>query len=292
MKKVVYLIVIAAFALVACEPNNGIENKVSIGVSLDDSSQSSKGQQRISAIDNETKILINWEEGDVLYYAADESEIDNEKYFTLISGEGSPTAIFECNNFAYEGEMFNLYYHGLADPLDTQGKGVKDPDFGNPIPLNQECTLDENDKTVINNDYLVYKGINCKIGSGIKLVPDFCIIGIQLQGEGQFSQRVAVGTAFNGEDNVTSYLCKMNNAVDLANNPIYYFVLPANYSLENKKIGLASSRGHNTSASLPLPSKTLEPGTATIFPITVIRNDNVAEGNINQYTIKKVETKQ
>lgn len=287
MKKVVYLIVIAAFALVACEPNNGIENKVSIGVSLDEGSQSSKGQQRISAIDNVDKIDINWEEGDVLYYAADESQIDNNKYFTLISGEDSKTAVFECNNFAYKGEMFNLYYHGLADPLNTQDNGVKNPNFGNPIPLNQECTL-KNGKTVINNDYLVYKGINCKIGRGIKLEPDFCIIGMQLQGEGDFSQHVAVGTDFEGEENTTSYLCEMGT-VNLANNPIYYFVLPANYSLENNKIGLATSRGHNSSSPLDLPNNELKPGIAQIFKVKVTKNPSQSSTN-DEYIIEAIKT--
>lgn len=291
MKKILYF-VFAALALVACEPNNGAIEKVRIGVSLDDNTQPAKGPQRISAIDGATDIDINWEKGDVLYYAADVNSIVNYKYFTLISGEGSQTAVFECNDFEFEGESFNLYYHGLADPLGVQGEEAMNPNFTSPIPRDQTCTLNDNGKTVINNDYLVYKGIGCKIGSGIKLNPDFSLVGIILQGVGGFGSKVGIGTSFESAQNTTSWLCGMSSGtvVDLANNPIYYIVLPANYDLTDHKIRLATSRGHNMSNELDLPSVTLEPGVAQIFRIKLTRKEGSQIGDNDAYSIAKVTT--
>lgn len=290
MKKIIYF-VFAALALVACEPNNGATEKVRIGVSLDDNTQPAKGPQRISAIDGATEIDINWEKGDVLYYAADVNSIDYSKYFTLISGEDSKTAVFECNDFAFEGESFNLYYHGLADPLNVQQKeeGPTNPNFDSPIPLDQTCTLN-NGKTVINNDYLVYKGIGCKIGSGIKLNPDFSVVGIVLQGDGEFGSLVGIGTSFDNQDNTTSYLCEMSNSVNLSTSPIYYIVLPAHYDLSGNKIRLATARGHNMSNELDLPSITLEPGVAQIFRIKLTRKEGSQIGDNDAYFIAKVTT--
>lgn len=228
----------------------------------------------------------------MLYYADDVNSIDNNKYFTLISGEDSQTAVFECDNFDFDGESFNLYYHGLADPLNVQQKGATNPKFASPIPLYQECTLNDNGKTVINNDYLVYKGINCKIGSGIKLNPDFALVGIILQGVGNFSSKVGVGTSFEDVQNTTSWLCGMSSGtvVDLANDPIYYIVLPANHDLTNHKIRLATSRGHNISNEIPLPSVTLEPGVAQIFRIKLTRKEGSQIGDNDAYSIAKVTT--
>ena len=290
MKKILYF-VFAALALVACEPNNGATEKVRIGVSLDDNTQPAKGPQRISAVDGTEEIVIQWEKGDVLYYAKDVNSIANKKYFTLISGERSQTAVFECDNFEFDGESFNLYYHGLADPLNVQQKGATNPNFASPIPLDQTCTLN-NGKTVINNDYLVYKGVNCKIGNGIKLNPDFSLVGIILQGEGEFSSKVGVGTSFEVVQNTTSWLCGMSNGtvVNLANDPIYYIVLPANHDLTNHKIRLVSSRGHNISNELDLPSVTLEPGVAQIFRIKLTRKEGTQIGANDAYSIAKVTT--
>ena len=280
MKKIIYF-VFAALALVACEPNNGATEKVRIGVSLDDNTQPYKGQQRISAVDGAEEIVITWEEGDVLYYAADINSIDNKKYFTLISGVKEQTAVFECSDFDFEGESFNLYYHGLADPLNVQGP--VNPNFASPIPLDQTCTLDNENKTVINNDYLVYKGIGCKIGSGITLEPDFSILGVVLKGNTTFSQHVSIGTEFSTNDQ-TTYMCTLGNA-DLNNNPIVYFILPADYNLSDKKIRLSTSRGHNTSAPLSLPKVQLTPAQAQIIAVTVTRNTDYDVNSNSAYTI-------
>ena len=284
MKKIIYF-VFAALALVACEPNNGATEKVRIGVSLDDNTQPAKGPQRISAVDGTEDIVIKWEKGDVLYYADDVNPIDNSKYFTLISGEDSQTAVFECDNFALKGESFNLYYHGLADPLNVQQKeeGPTNPNFASPIPLDQKCTLNDNGKTVINNDYLVYKGIGCKIGRGIVLEPDFSILGVVLKGSTNFSQYVSIGTGF-GKNNNTAYMCNLGN-VNLANNPIFYFVLPSDYNLGDKQIILSTSRGHNTSAPLDLPNIQLTPAQAQIIAIEVIRNNDNTISSNSAYTI-------
>ena len=283
MKKIIYF-VFAAFALVACEPNNGAIEKVRIGVSLDDNTQPAKGPQRISAVDGTEEIVIKWEKGDVLYYADNINPINYNKYFTLISGDDTQTAVFECDNFDLEGESFNLYYHGLADPLNVQQKGATNPNFASPIPLDQECTLNDKGKTVINNDYLVYKGIGCKIGRGIVLEPDFSILGVVLKGSTNFSQYVSIGTGF-GENNNTAYMCNLGN-VNLANNPIFYFVLPSDYNLGDKQIRLSTSRGHNTSAPLNLPNIQLTPAQAQIIAVTVTRNTDYDDVNNNSaYTI-------
>lgn len=280
MKRIIYTFV-AALALVACTPVNGVSNKVRIAVSFEEEQQNSKGQQRISAVDKGGDIIdVNWEKEDVLYYQLEgEENINTASYFELVSGAGKKTAIFECNNPELLGKSFTLNYHGLANPKGLGGKAPTDPDFSNPIPLDQECQYVDGE-TIINNDYLVYKATDCQIGSGVKLTPQFALLGIMLTGTTEnFNKYVWVGN----EDN-TAYFCNMNTSVSLTNSPIYYFVLPEGYDLANKNIRLAHSRGHNACAALPLPNRKLNSNEALVLKINV---EYINQSTNNEYRISQ-----
>lgn len=252
MKRIIYTFV-AALALVACTPDNGVSNKVRIAVSFEEEQQNSKGQQRISAVDNGSIIEVKWEEEDLLYYEENESN----KFFSVanISNDGK-IAIFECNDFKGDPQNFSLYYNTTRELSLTQTVELKEE--------NNQYNY------VLNPEYLSYVANNCKIGHGIHLEPNFMIFGVRLQGDiNDFSESVVIGKAFN--DFEGAYLSHFSDKVDLNNQPIYYFILPndANF-LQDKHVWFNSGdRINNKSYALSLDGVTLDNKKAQIVTIKV-----------------------
>lgn len=287
MKKIIYF-VFAVLALVACEPNNGATEKVRIGVSLDDNTQPYKGQQRISAIDGATEIEINWEEGDVLYYQLDGKAINTTDPFKLVSGAGEKYAFFEHEAFSDMTASFKLYYHGFGNPLKEDNPTF--PDFSKQMPpINQVISINSLTGTSqINNDYLMYKAINCEVGEDINLEPQFTILGVQLFGAyTNFDEYVTIGNSSEWGVDGTAYQCWSSENMDLTQAPIYYIVLPLDYDLSDKELKLANQRGHHTSnQTLPLAGIKLNPMQAQVIGID-ITNYNNQEGDGARYDIKR-----
>lgn len=271
MKKIIYF-VFAALALVACEPNNGATEKVRIGVSLDDNTQPAKGPQRISAIDGATEIEIKWEEGDVLYWDKGDG-IDTKKTFKIVSGVGEQTAFFECDAMIGSEEIFALYYHGATKP-----------DIINPIPSKQQTIINEEGKSQINNDYLMYSAFNCKIGKSICLNPQYTLLGVMLTGDvtpnnGAFYIAIAPDNIYGSGDTQTptyGYLCsvvnKLSQNLTLSETPVIcYIVLPIDYELKGKSIWLMEGGwGHPISSNrLQLDKIPLVPGVAQMIAINI-----------------------
>lgn len=251
MKKVLYF-VFAAMALVACEPNNGATEKVRIGVSLDDNTQPAKGPQRISAVDGVDEIVVNWEEGDKLYYTVGEENPGDNAPFEIISGWNSPSAFFECAQFNLDNldKNMNWYYNGCAN-------------FVNPFVLDQTVTIVDN-KTKINNDYLLYTAKNQKIGT-FQLLPDFKLIGVALTGTANTTIHVVIGPTSahqlgSSADWNQMYTCRLvdsygqrqNVQLDSTVPTTFYLVLPSDYNFEGKSVWLAYDRGHNISTKIEL----------------------------------------
>ena len=251
MKKVLYF-VFAALALVACEPNNGATEKVRIGVSLDDNTQPAKGPQRISAVDGVDEIVVNWEEGDKLYYAVGEENPGDNAPFEIISGWDSPSAFFECAQFNLDNldKNMNWYYNGCAN-------------FVNPFELNQSITIVKN-KTVINHDYLLYTAKNQKIGT-FHLQPAFKLVGVALTGTTAQTIHIVIGPSTEHSKGYQGdwsqiYTCCLVGANGLPQNvqldstvpTTFYLVLPSDYNFEGKSVWLAYDRGHNISTKIEL----------------------------------------
>ena len=290
MKKLIYTFV-AALALVACTPDNGVSNKVRISVSFEEEQQNTKGQQRISAEDKLIKgkrvIDVNWEKGDVLYFQKEGEAVDTDNPFQIVSGVGTKHAFFENEEFIDFQSTFTLYYHGFGNPLDE--KKPTHPDFAQPLvpSIDQTCTITASG-TEINNDYLIYKATNCKVGEGIKLEPQFAILGVQLFGTyTSFDEYVTIGVGDEFNPEGKAYQCNPSASIDLTKNPIYYIVLPLDYPINKKKIRLANQRGHHTSYDeLSLELVTLDPTKAQIIGIDVTNYNNQSDDNA-KYTIAK-----
>lgn len=248
----------AAFALVACTPDNGVSNKVRISVSFEDEQQPNTGQQRISAVDKVLEgkhvIDVNWSREDILYYQIDNGEIDRTSPFVIVSGAGTKNAIFESDNLSLKNEKFNLYY-------------------GTEIPITQTIEIDNNNQTNIDPSVLLYKASDCEIGRTSQFAPQFALLGVQLYGtENVFDENICIGqnSDINNPNASSVYVCQLkeNTSVNLNNNPIYYFVLPLDYNLMGKSIWLAEKKGH--------PSVNVNTGYLT-FNQQIILDANVAQ---------------
>lgn len=280
MKKLIYTIV-AALALVACTPDDGVSNKVRIAVSFEEEQQNPKGQQRISAVDKIVEdrhvIDVNWAKDDVLYYEIVGEDINYDNPFKIISGVGTKNAFFENDDLSLSDKMFNLHH-------------------GTEIPITQTIEIDNNNQTHIDHTALIYKATNCQIGKSIQFSPQFALLGIQLYGiDNNFDEKVCIGNSnqISSIDALDVYLCglKESTVVDLNKQPIYYFVLPLNYDFLGKCIWLANTKGHPTTdinnGFLPFASNIeLNPNVAQIIRISV-QKDNELPGDNARYTISK-----
>ena len=285
MKKILYF-AFAALALVACEPNNGATEKVRIGVSLDDNTQPAKGPQRISAVDGVDEIVVNWEEGDKLYYTVGEENPGDNAPFEIISGWKSPSAFFECAQFNLDNldKKMNWYYNGCAN-------------FDNPFELNQTITIVDN-KTVINHDYLLYTAKNQKIGT-FQLRPDFLLLGVALTGDVPVNETIhaTLGTEaerMNGDKGnwtgfYTSHVVNDNGddisvSLDPTTPTVFYIVLPVDYDFNSKCIWLSRAQKSNMSTALDLTGLSeyvemaVNTGTALMLNIHVTKIDNPSTG--------------
>ncbi len=284
MKKIIYCLV-AALALVACTPKNGADQVVRIGVSLDNNAQpNQKGQQRISAIDKGSVIEILWEDKDVLYYQLDGENIDKANPFKLISGAGTKNAFFECENTPEENlfkQKFTLYYNGAGTP-------------GGEIPKEQNGKANE-----VNHNYLFYTAHNCTIESDINLEPNFALLGIRLVKNGDkeitsFKKSISIGKEYISPDHGTvtegpdAYI--LQNIGDVVNleekAPVFYFVLPIGYNLDDKYVRIIRNKGQHSSEPLKLPNYTLSSNEAAIITINIARTNTPEDGN-GAYIISK-----
>ena len=294
MKKLIYTFV-AALALVACTPDNGVSSKVRLAVSFEDEQQSTKGQQRISAVDNGSIIEVKWEEGDVLYWDKGEG-VKTSNPFQIVSGIGEQTAFFECEEMIGHDESFTLYYHGASDP-----------DFDNQVVKTQSMKIDKNGNIIINNDYLMYTATNCKVGSSINLKPNFAILGVKITSDNAtdattlfLNKKAVLGKQEEGHYTpyYVSTLDKEYGATELTVAPIYYFVFPYdyedmqknNYLVEGMSLWFANETAEQECCNrLQFKSPftfNLVPGAAQIITVTVKQNTGWSNKQ-DEYTIIK-----
>ena len=276
MKKFVYILV-ASLALVACTPKNGVSNKVRIAVSFEDEQQPNTGQQRISAVDRVLEgkhvIDVKWEDKDVLYWNTGDGidGIDTQNPFKIVSGVDTKSAFFENEDFIGHKDVFTLYYHGAAEPY-----------FENPLQKDQVVTFNENGEIVINNDYFMYTATNCKIGSAIKLEPNFAVLGVKIMGEATNLNHMAGHYAILGEgkaSNQNVYIsCEINGATQ-KDELTYYYVIPYKgdeINLQGKYFWIANKNGQNEYSNEMLIKNpcVLTPGVATIIELYLTKYDS------------------
>ena len=284
MKKFVYIFV-ASLALVACTPKNGVSNKVRIAVSFEDEQQPNTGQQRISAVDRVLEgkhvIDVNWEDKDVLYWNTGDA-IDTQNPFKIVSGVGTKSAFFENESFIGHKDKFALYYHGAAEP-----------NFENPLQKDQVVTFNKYGEIVINNDYFMYTATNCKIGSAIKLEPNFAVLGVKIKGEATNLNHMAGHYAILGEGKVSNqnvYIsCKINGATQ-KDELTYYYVIPYKgdeINLQGKYFWIANQNGKNeySNEMFIKNSCVLTPGVATIIELYLTKYNSNPEQVANTFTL-------
>ncbi len=298
MKRIIYTFV-AALALVACTPDNGVSNKVRIAVSFEDEQENTKGQQRISAVDEGGDIIkVKWEEEDVLYYQKEgEEDVNTANPFQIVSGVGTRHAFFENEDFIGFENTFTLYYHGASTP-----------DFDNNVATPQSAIINKFGQIEINKGYLMYTATNCKIGSGITLKPNFAILGVKITSDNAtdattlaLNKKAVLGKEEGGH--YTPYYVstldkdKEDGATELTVAPIYYFVFPYDYEdmqknnyLEGMSLWFANETAAQECCNrLQFNSPfNLVPGAAQIITVIVKRNTewvNVHE----EYEIDKAQ---
>lgn len=293
MKKLIYTFV-AALALVACTPDNGVSNKVRIAVSFEEEQQNPKGQQRISAKDKGGDVIeVNWEEGDVLYYQIEGDGVNTTNPFQIVSGVGTKHAFFENEDFIGFENTFTLYYHGASTPK-----------FENNVATTQSAIINKLGQIEINNDYLMYTATNCKIGSGITLKPNFAILGVKITSDNAtdattlaLNKKAVLGKEEEGSYTpyYVSTLIKEDGATELNVAPIYYFVFPYDYEdmqknnyLEGMSLWFANETAAQECCNrLQFNSPfNLVPGAAQIITVTVKQNTGWLNKQ-DEYTISK-----
>lgn len=291
MKKLIYTFV-AALTLVACTPDNGVSSKVRLAVSFEDEQQSTKGQQRISAVDNGSIIEVKWEEGDVLYWNKGEG-VNTSNPFQIVSGIGEQTAFFECETMIGSKDKFTLYYNGATTFSE------------NPISDNQKSTI-KNGYTSINNDYLLYIAENCEVGKTITLKPQFQLLGIMVKKDNSITENfvpsIVIAPTGNYNNSATTrpeygYICSVGTyntnqeftPTALSNDFItYYIVLPTDYNIQDKEIWLTTEGwGHPCSTNKSLEKVSLSVDKATIIALNVSKNLE-STGITNIYKIDAV----
>lgn len=300
MKRIIYTFV-AALALVACTPDNGVSNKVRIAVSFEDEQENTKGQQRISAVDKGGDVIdVNWEEGDVLYYQKEGEDISTANPFEIVSGVGTKHAFFENEDFIGFENTFTLYYHG-ASTLN----------FENNVAKTQSAIINKFGQIEINKGYLMYTATNCKIGSGITLKPNFAILGVKITSDNAtdattlaLNKKAVLGKQEGGSyiPYYVSTLIKEDGATELTVAPIYYFVFPYdyedmqknNYLVEGMSLWFANETAERECCNrLQFNSPfNLVPGAAQIITVTVKQNTEWVSGSSNvheEYEIDKAQ---